>query len=300
MKTYLDCMPCVVKFALSAIRKVTDSEEIQEKIMREVLHEVSRIDFTLSPPEISHIVFRYIKEYFGDVDPYLEEKKRFNKFCLTLLPQLRERVVKSKNPFDTAIRMSIAGNIIDSGANTNVNERDILDTIEECMSVNLYTNEGVFALYEEIRSAKNILILGDNAGEIVFDQLLIDQVPKEIVTYVVKSAPILNDATMEDAVETGLTKIVKVIGNGSDSPGTILDRCSPEFIEKFNEADVVIGKGQANYETLSDVDRAIFFILKIKCPVIARDMGYSDGNCIVIKKNKWESLYGEKCLKEVS
>jgi len=289
-----------VKFALSAIRKVTDSEEIQEKIMREVLHEVSRIDFTLSPPEISHIVFRYIKEYFGDVDPYLEEKKRFNKFCLTLLPQLRERVVKSKNPFDTAIRMSIAGNIIDSGANTNVNERDILDTIEECMSVNLYTNEGVFALYEEIRSAKNILILGDNAGEIVFDQLLIDQVPKEIVTYVVKSAPILNDATMEDAVETGLTKIVKVIGNGSDSPGTILDRCSPEFIEKFNEADVVIGKGQANYETLSDVDRAIFFILKIKCPVIARDMGYSDGNCIVIKKNKWESLYGEKCLKEVS
>ncbi len=300
MKTYLDCMPCVVKFALSAIRKVTDSEEIQEKIMREVLHEVSRIDFTLSPPEISHIVFRYIKKYFGDVDPYLEEKKRFNKFCLTLLPQLRERVVKSKNPFDTAIRMSIAGNIIDSGANTNVNERDILDTIEECMSVNLYTNEGVFALYEEIRSAKNILILGDNAGEIVFDQLLIDQVPKEIVTYVVKSAPILNDATMEDAVETGLTKIVKVIGNGSDSPGTILDRCSPEFIEKFNEADVVIGKGQANYETLSDVDRAIFFILKIKCPVIARDMGYSDGNCIVIKKNKWESLYGEKCLKEVS
>ncbi len=290
MKTYLDCVPCVVKFALSAIRKVTYSEEIQEKIMREVLYELSRIDFSLSPPEISHIVFHYIKEYFGDVDPYLEDKKRFNRFCLTLLPQLRERVVRSKNPFDTTIRMSIAGNIIDSGVNTNVNERDVLDTIEECMTANLYTDECIITLHEEIRSAKSILILGDNAGEIVFDQLLIDQMPKEIVTYVVKSAPILNDATMEDAVETGLTKIVNVIGNGSDSPGTILDRCSREFIEQFNEADVVIGKGQANYETLSDVDRAIFFILKIKCPVIARDMGYSDGNCIVIKKNKVESL----------
>lgn len=291
MKTYLDCLPCVVKFALSAIRKVTDSEEIQENIMREVLHEVSKIDFSFSPPEISHIIFRYIKEYFGDIDPYIKEKKRFNKFCMTLLPQLRERVAKSKNPFDTAIRMSIAGNIIDFGANTNVNERDVLNSIEECMSATIYTNENIVALHEEIRISKSILILGDNAGEIVFDQLLIDQMPKEIVTYAVKSASILNDATMVDAVETGLTKIVNVIGNGSDSPGTILDRCSPEFIKKFNEADVVIGKGQANYETLSDVDRAVFFILKIKCPVIARDMGYSDGNCIVIKKNKGKSLY---------
>ena len=131
------------------------------------------------------------------------------------------------------------------------------------MSATLYTDEGVIALKKEIENAKDILILGDNAGEIVFDQLFIDQMPKEIVTYAVKSAPILNDATMEDAVETGLTEMVNVIGNGSDSPGTILDRCSSEFIEKFNESDVVIAKGQANYETLSDGDRAIFFILKI-------------------------------------
>ncbi|MBL7136740.1 MAG: DUF89 family protein [Candidatus Marinimicrobia bacterium] len=291
MRTYLDCVPCVVKFALGAVRQVTDDEEFQEKIMREVLHEVSKIDFSLSPPEISHIVFRYIKEYFGDVDPYLKEKKRFNKFCLTLLPKLRERVNKSKDPFNAAIRMSIAGNIIDSGANTNVNERDVLNTIEECMSATLYTDEGVISLKKEMENTKDILILGDNAGEIVFDQLLIDQMPKEIVTYAVKSAPILNDATMEDAVETGLTEMVNVIGNGSDSPGTILNRCSSEFIEKFNESDIVIAKGQANYETLSDVDRAIFFILKIKCSVIARDMGYSNGNCIVIKKNEGESLY---------
>jgi hypothetical protein len=283
MKTYIECLPCIVNFSLNSIQLVIDNKELEEKIMRGLLSTLSKIDYKYSPPELSYIVISYIKKYLGDTDPYRESKKRFNKFCMHLLPNLRQKVANSKNPFETAIRMAIAGNIIDVAFNTSISERNVLETIEECMSANLYTKDNIKVLKEKIERAKGILILGDNAGEIVFDQLLIEQMPTGIVTYAVKSKPILNDATMEDAIETGLTEIAEVIETGSDMPGTVLEKCSPEFVKRFNDADIIIAKGQANYETLSEVGKQIFFILKVKCPIIARDIGYKAGNCVVHK-----------------
>ena len=133
-------------------------------------------------------------------------------------------------------------------------------------------------------NAQDILYLADNAGEIVFDRLLIEQLPMQKITVVVKGFPIINDATMEDAVAAGLTEIVSVIDNGSDAPGTILEICSDAFVSRFEQADLIITKGQGNYETLSDIDKNIYFILKAKCPVIASDLGCPIGQMVLINK----------------
>jgi hypothetical protein len=163
-------------------------------------------------------------------------------------------------------------------------ESHVKETISDSLSGYLYP-EQIQGFKDAINAAEKILYLADNAGEIVFDRLLIEQLPIEKVTVVVKGFPVINDATMEDAMLAGLPRIVEVIDNGSDAPGTILESCSQQFRDCFNNSDLIIAKGQGNYETISDVDKNIFFILKAKCPVIARDIGCKVGE-MVFQKTK--------------
>jgi uncharacterized protein with ATP-grasp and redox domains len=140
-----------------------------------------------------------------------------------------------------------------------------------------------------IDHAEDILYLGDNAGEIVLDRLLIERLPCDKITFVVKGAPILNDALLEDARAVGLADIVRVIDNGSDAPGTILDDCSEEFCRRFEDVDLVISKGQGNFETLSDVERDVFFMLQPKCNVLAEHLGREMGSLVLLHKHRDES-----------
>jgi uncharacterized protein with ATP-grasp and redox domains len=139
-------------------------------------------------------------------------------------------------------------------------------------------------------AAKDILYIADNAGEIVFDRLLIKQIGPEKITFVVKGGPIINDATIEDAQAAGLTDLMKVIDTGDDAPGTILEFCSEDFQHCFEAADLVIAKGQGNYETLSNIDKNIFFLVKAKCPVIARDLGCEVGETILQKSESFSNI----------
>ena len=168
------------------------------------------------------------------------------------------------------------------GVKSGLSESQVEKNIAESLTDPLDTKA-----LEEFRNAtaqaKDILYLGDNAGEIVFDRLLVEQLPCKNVTFVVKASPIINDATMEDAKMAGLTDMVSVIDNGSDAPGTILESCSQDFRRRFNEADLVISKVQGNYETLSGVDKNVFFILRAKCPVIARHLGCEIGSLVLVK-----------------
>jgi uncharacterized protein with ATP-grasp and redox domains len=284
METNLTCIPCIIRFALDMVRRVTNQPETQQAIMRQMLEALGNADWQLSPPELSYLVFKFIKKRLGPVDPYAEDKIRFNQFCLNLLPQLRQEVKQAADPFERALRLAIAGNIIDLSAIETLTENQVLDTISECRKAPLFYPEYVQQLKNDILAANRILILGDNAGEQVFDQLFIEQLPRENVTYVVKGAPILNDATMEDAVSTGLDQYVRVINNGSEMPGTILSSCSDSFRQEFQSADVIIAKGQANFETLSQQSRPIYFLLKIKCPVIGQNLGLAPGSCVIYQK----------------
>lgn len=284
MKTYHDCIPCLIKQAIEAIRMVSDDEKVQDEVIKTTLQEISRMDLNESPPYMARIIHNYVKEVVKCTDPYQDIKTKFNNVAMELYDDLKLRIKKSENPFETAVRISIAGNIIDFGVNAEVKEEHVKETIEDSLirDIRFNTTE---EMKEAVLNARKILFLGDNCGEIVFDKLLTQNMPREKITYVVKGKAIINDATMEDAVFVGMNDLVDVIDNGSDAPGTILKLCSQEFVEEFHKADLIIAKGQANYETLSYMeDKDIFFLLKAKCPVIAKDLQCDMGD-IVLKRN---------------
>ncbi len=279
METYLDCIPCFVRQALDAVRFVTDDEAVQAEVLRKVLRAASEMDMRMAPPAMGQKIHRLIRQCTGQGDPYREVKDRFNRFAMALYPDLTLRVARSSDPLATAVRLAIAGNVIDFGVNSTLTEADVRGVIERAMSAPL--RGSVDELRDAAAEARDILFLADNAGEIVFDRVLIETLPTEKITVVVKAQPVINDATIQDARAAGLTDRVAVMDNGSDAPGTLLGECSETFRRRFHQADMVIAKGQGNYETLSDAERSVFFILMAKCPVIAGHLGCEQGSLII-------------------
>ncbi len=282
MRTYLECLPCFLRQSLEAARMVTDDESVHEEVLRKVLVELVDMPFDQSPPHMALKIHRLVREIGDDVDPYKGLKDKYNKFAMEMYPELQEKVRQSEDPFGTAVRLAIAGNIIDFGVISELGHKKVLDTIDKALEAPLAINY-MEDLREGLAGARDILYLGDNTGEIVFDKLLLKELPRAKVTFAVRGKPILNDATMEDADLVGITSYVKTIDNGSDAPGTILELCSPEFREAFRKADLIIAKGQGNYETLSQVKANIYFLLMAKCPVIAQDIGCRVGDMLVLK-----------------
>lgn len=279
MKTVLDCYPCFVRQAIESVRLTGASEETSKRLVDEVLSEMGRINLDSSPPEFGGWIYRRVREISGVDDPYAGQKKQHNALALELLPELRERIHDSSHPFETAGRLAVAGNIIDLGVDGNLQETRIRQIIDAALTEPL---DGEFQeLQQAAADARSILFLADNAGEIVIDRLLLEFLPLDRVTVSVRGRPILNDATRQDAERAGLTDLVPVIDNGSDFPGTVLEHCSEAFRKAFHEADLVISKGQGNFETLDTVDHDIFFILRAKCPVVARMLGCPLGSAVV-------------------
>ena len=284
MRIYLDCIGCFVRQALDSARLATDNEQIHEQVVRDVLRLAADLDMSQSPPAIGQKIHRLIRKLTGNSDPYRELKRRYNRLALRMLVESEERLRTSQDPLEGAVRLAIAGNIIDLGVKTHIAESDIENIIRDCLTAD-FDGRQIEEFRNAVNQAEKILYLADNAGEIVFDRLLIEQLPCEKVTVVVKGRPVINDATVEDAEFAGLTGIAEVIDNGSDAPGTILESCSQDFRNRFTKADLVIAKGQGNYETLSDVNKNIFFVLKAKCPVIAKDLGCEVGE-MILRKSK--------------
>ena len=289
MKTHLECLPCFCRQALEAVRFVTDDIEVQERTLRLVLEKASKMDLRVTPPEMGSYIHHLIREITGSADPYRRIKERFNEAALGLYPALEEKVRQAPDPLEAAVRLAIAGNVIDFAVTTELTESHVEEVIEKAMTAPL-VGSGMPTFRRVVQEAGQILYLADNAGEIVFDRLLVEQLPRERVAFAVKARPIINDATLEDARVAGLTEIVEVIDNGADDPGTILSNCSDEFRRRFEEADLVISKGQGNYETLSEAPGNVFFLLMAKCPVIAGDIGCRVGDLVLSNGKLGESI----------
>ena len=282
MRTYYDCVPCSIRQVLDSVRMITDDEAMHERVLRELLGMWQRMDMQQSPPAMAQQIHRFLRQLTGVADPYLDVKNRYNLFALQLYPDLQKRVESSSDPFETAVRLAVAGNIIDFGVNSSVEQNTVHEAIMRSLTEPI-DRGAVHRLKVAVERAKEILYLGDNTGEIVLDRLLIEQMPREKLTYVVRGHPILNDALMEDAQIAGLTDLVEVIDNGSDAPGTILETCSEAFRGRFEQADLVIAKGQGNFESLGDTRRAVFFLLRPKCAVLARHLGCDLGRLMVLE-----------------
>ncbi|MGD8589882.1 MAG: ARMT1-like domain-containing protein [Chromatiales bacterium] len=286
MKTYLDCYPCFLRQALSASRRAGATEQQQQQILHLTMQELAALPADATPPRMAFNIHRRVCEQTQSGDPYREAKEQATRQALDLYPMLKEKVAASSNPLETAARIAIAGNIIDLGV---AESYDLQANLERVLTQDLAIN-GLTALYEALQERPSILYLADNAGETVFDRVLIETLNRP-VTYVVKASPIINDATREDAVAAGIDRIAEIIDNGSNAPGTLLDHCSREFLERFYPAELVIAKGQANYESLSRVPAPIFFLLQAKCSVIARDLGVATGD-IILKQQDFADANG--------
>jgi uncharacterized protein with ATP-grasp and redox domains len=276
MKTYLDCIPCFMNQALRAARIATDDEKQIKTILDEVGMMLKNIPLDSSPPKSGRLIYNKVKKITGDQDPYKKIKKESTQKALSLYPYLKNRIEKSKDRLLTAIRIAIAGNIIDFGTNWDM---DIENETYKVLEMNFAVCD-FDGFKNKLDKVSNVLFLGDNAGECVFDRILIEEIKKP-VTYVVRGVPIINDATYEDAVQAGIDRVATIISSGTDAPGTILETCNPEFKKIYKNSEFIISKGQGNYEALSKEKRPIFFLLKIKCNVVADDIGVNTGDIVL-------------------
>lgn len=238
------------------------------------------MDLTQSPPEMAQRIHRHMRTITGQNDPYTREKDKFDRLALAMLPEMRTKITASADPLISAARYAIAGNVLDMGVFSSLNADDMFRAIEQVFQDPFFAE--VDAFKSAVARANKIIYLCDNAGEIAFDRLLIEQLSPERVTAVVRGFPVINDATRADALTVELDRLVKLIDNGSDAPGTVLEDCSPEFRQLFGEADLVISKGQGNFESLSNARANIFFLFKVKCPVVADHVGQPLGTQMLI------------------
>lgn len=281
MKVYLECYPCFFQQAINAARMIDADEDMTRKILLEVNGLLPKIPVDATPPEIGREVYRIISRLTGIRDPYRELKKKCTEQALALYPSLKERVRSTQDRLRRAIRIAIAGNVIDFGSNTPFDmARDLKSILNQKFAIDHY--DTFKALLAE---AKDILYIADNAGETVFDRVLIEELGKP-VTYVVRGQPIINDAVYEDAIAGGLNRVAQILSSGADAPGNILPLCSDEFMKVYEASDFIISKGQGNYEGLTEESRPIFFLLKAKCSVIARHIGVEQGS-IILKRSKF-------------
>ena len=288
MKTYLDCISCFYKQALDAARIAGADELIQKKIIDELSQLIPNFSLETAPPEMGRAIYSLVGKISGVKDPFKEIKENSNKFALKLYPKLKQEINNSEDRLLTAVKLSIIGNIIDYGAKNSLDVPKEIDYLfQRNFTINSENNSTTFKynqFKESLDKVNNIIYLADNAGEVVFDRLLIEELVEELgkqVIYVVRGKPIINDALMEDALFCGINEIAKIISSGSDAPGTLLEYCSPEFIRLYQKAELIISKGQGNYEALSEEDRPMFFLFRAKCPVIAEDAGCKVGDMVL-------------------
>ena len=287
MKAQPECIVCLFKQALNTALVVTGNQSAHREILLRLAGEIPRMKKDISPAALSQPVYRITTEVTGIPDPFERQKRETNRIALEMLPGLRRLLARETDPLDAAIHAAAAGNIIDLGIGHAFDiRRDVLKIMRQPFAIS-----AVRQFKRDLGPGRAMLYLGDNAGEIVFDTLLVEEIMKTgtSVVYAVKSAPIINDATMEDAEVSGMTKLTMVIETGSDDIGVNLANSSREFRKVFRAADIVLAKGHGNFETCDDLPGNIYSLLKAKCDVVARELGVKLGD-IVFKKKRTTAI----------
>ena len=283
MKTYPECYPCFLNLAMRSARMAVDDEDITTLAVKRAAGMIPDFNPDNTPAAGGSVIYSEVLKITENKDPYKKIKEQHIKEALEILPDLEKMVKESSDPLLTAVKIAIAGNVIDLGITEKVN-------ISENVNKLLQQDFGIFH-YEEFKKtlekASFVLYLGDNSGESVFDTVLIKALNKKVV-YVVRENPVINDVTYKEAVMSGIDKVAEIVSSGTSAAGTILELCSNEFIELFNKAPMIISKGQGNYEGLSLEKKPLFFLLKAKCIPIAKDIGVNVGD-IILKSAMRES-----------
>lgn len=295
MKAKVDCFPCFFRQAIEAGRLSGLSDDQILDIIKELMGKLQNINLDILPPEVGKIIHSTVNEFSGNHDPYKDIRTKSIEFALKHYDQLKGIVEKAEDRLLKAVELAIYGNVIDYGAKTEDEIEKELDQLLNSEELPLKKCESRFdyeIFKDYVMKAKRLLYIGDNSGETVFDRILMEEIKKENkrieIFYGVKEKPIVNDAIYEDAVQSGIDKVAKIVSSGSDIQGTILSRCKKEFLDIIKSSDLIIAKGQGNFESLSDVEKNIFFLLMAKCNVVANHLGCNVGEIILFSRGKNE------------
>ena len=290
MKTYLDCIPCFFKQALDAARIAGASKKTQKRVLNELAKALTRFSLSSSPPQMGRVIYGLVGKITRKKDPYKKIKVKSNRLALGLYGKLKNKVSASSDRLLMALELAIAGNIIDYGVKNSLNvDKELKKILSEENKIIKSEKKELFSypkFSSALKNAETILYLGDNAGEVVFDKVLIEEIRRldrnKKIIYAVKEEPIINDALAEDAYACGIDEIAEIISSGLDSPGTILSLCSKDFLRIYRNADMVISKGQGNFEALSGAKRPIFFLFMAKCSTVAKHINCNTGDIILL------------------
>lgn len=278
-----ECLPCIAQQILDVARSVTADKWLQRKVVCECLALLARQELDRTPAEVTHEALKTARRTLGVADPFEEERQRYGQGALALEKRLKERVRSAPDPLRLAVELAVAANGIDvvplrpqfplKDLEARASRRFAIDDYEE--------------LKEDLGRSRSVLYLLDNAGEAVLDALLLDQFGDREVTCVFRKGPGMLDATRLDVEGVGLADRWRVMDSGTEVPGVPLDAVSSEFQSRFASADLVIAKGQGNYETLvgrGSPGQPIYILLVAKCKVVAEDLGVKVGDMVLLKK----------------
>ena len=280
MKARSDCIPCIESFVLRTAKQVSEDDWLQRKVLLETMDVLRGSSYDRSPPEVCYDVLKTANRMLGVTDPYRELKKESNKASLSIAGKAEKVIQDAQDPLYEALKFACAANLLDIAVLKMALPKEIIEFARE----KNFEIDNYKQLREDLEGAKNVFYILDNAGEIAFDKLVVQQLLDKDVTCVVRSAPVLNDATLEDAEEVSLSKLCSITDPGDGMIGLPLDLCSGEFKDAFNAADVIIAKGMANFETLEgSSEKTIYFLLVAKCPVVAEMLGVNIGDMVLLK-----------------
>ena len=278
MEIQPQCLACLAGLAHKGVNAATQDPALQIQTIQKALAALSRHN-PVDPAPVAAAIQAIIADQTGCADPYLAAKEESTRLALAMFPALKENVAQSPDPMDAALRLAIAGNIIDFATLSQLDEDELQDHMNTAAD---HPVQGDLpALVQSLSQARNILWITDNAGEIVFDRLVLERLPHHKLTLAVRGGAALNDATPTDAHASRLPDTLQVMDTGLALPGTWVAASSPRFQETFQGADLIIAKGQGNFETLDHTDARIVFLFQVKCPVIARNAGHPVGSRMV-------------------
>lgn len=281
MKMNKQCLPCLVNQVVK-MASMTGCLN-QDELFHQFFAYMSQVDFTKTNPEIIGEVFAMVKAYIHHDDPYYQLRHDYNQMFLKQLNQLDNQI----HSFEEAVKYAIVGNVIDfSPIHQNV-QKDMMTYFQNMDQLSLTINH-IEDLKADIKTSSSLLYLGDNCGEICLDKLLLKRIkdinPDITLYFATRGAAVVNDSILEDAYQVGIDEYATIVSNGDGSLGTILSCVSQEFLDVYHQADLIIAKGQANFESLSEEDKNIYFLLMVKCDVISRYIGVKQKSFVCLSQ----------------
>jgi len=272
------CVECIINQS----RRVTEAIRADDTLNRRIVSRVEKLgedfDFSKSPPEVASYVYEQMAELAGMDDLYKELKDHATQKAKTFLPQLRVELQNTSHKLLTAIKIAVAGNVIDLAAEVTFDLNEEMDKVFETH----FSYDDFHQLEGALEKAETLLYIGDNVGEHIFDYLCIETLqelyPKLEIYYMVRGNPIINDVTMIEAKEAGFDRLCNLVDSGVNTPGFAYERANISSQKLFDTVDLVITKGMGNYECLSPSPRTnLCYLLKVKCQVVARSLGQEVG-----------------------